>query len=37
MKDKCKNCGKLLEDSLLTHCSANCRFEFYLKSQSVSP
>jgi len=37
MEWKCKNCGKLLEDSLLTHCSVGCRFESYLKSQSVNP
>jgi len=37
MEWKCKNCGKILEDSLLTHCSVGCRFESYLKSQSVNP
>jgi len=26
---KCKNCGKLLEDSLLTYCSSKCQFEEY--------
>jgi hypothetical protein len=31
----CQNCGKLLEDSSLIHCSDECRFESYLKSQSV--
>ena len=35
MEGKCQNCGELLEDSLLTHCSDECRFESYLKSQSV--
>jgi len=35
-KGECQNCGKLLEDSLLTHCSSVCIFEDYLKSQSVS-
>lgn len=36
MKGLCLNCEKLLEDSLLTHCSDDCRFEYYLKSQSGS-
>ena len=36
MAEKCQNCGKLLEDSLLTHCSSKCQFESYIKSQSVS-
>jgi hypothetical protein len=35
-KGECQNCGKLLEDSLLTHCSNVCLFEDYLKSKSVS-
>ena len=35
-KGECQNCGKLMEDSLLTHCSNVCLFEDYLKSQSVS-
>jgi hypothetical protein len=35
MKGKCKNCLKTLEDSLLTHCSNKCRFEDYLKTQSI--
>ena len=35
-KGECPNCGKLLEDSLLTHCSNVCLFEDYLKSKSVS-
>ena len=35
-KGECQNCGKLMEDSLLTHCSNVCIFEDYLKSQSVS-
>ena len=34
MKGKCQNCGQQLEDSFLTHCSNECRFEDYLKSQS---
>jgi len=33
-KGKCKQCGKLLEDSLLTYCSSKCQFEKYLKSQA---
>ena len=33
---ECQNCGKLLEDPLLTHCSNVCLFEDYLKSQSAS-
>ena len=36
VKGECQNCGKLLEDSLLTHCSNVCLFEDYLKSKSVS-
>jgi len=36
MKGECQNCGKLMEDSLLTHCSNVCLFEDYLKSKSVS-
>jgi len=36
MKGECQNCGKLMKDSLLTHCSNVCIFEDYLKSQSVS-
>ena len=35
MNGKCQNCGELIEDSL-THCSTVCRFEDYLKSQSIS-
>ena len=35
-KGECQNCGKLLEDSLLTHCSNVCLFEDYLKSKSAS-
>jgi len=35
-KGECQNCGKLMEDSFLTHCSNVCLFEDYLKSQSVS-
>ncbi len=35
-KGKCQNCGKQMEDSLLTHCSNVCLFEDYLKSKSVS-
>jgi len=35
-KGECQNCGKLMEDSLLTHCSNVCLFEDYLKSKSVS-
>jgi hypothetical protein len=35
IEEKCQNCGKLLEDSLLTHCSEICYFEEYLKSQSA--
>jgi len=37
MDGECKNCGKLLEDSLLTHCSNVCLFEDYLKSKSIEP
>jgi len=33
MTEKCQNCGKALEDSLLTHCSNECIFVGYLKSQ----
>ena len=33
---ECQNCGKLMEDSLLTHCSNVCLFEDYLKSKSVN-
>ena len=33
---KCQNCGKLIEDSSLTHCSNVCLYEDYLKSQSLS-
>jgi hypothetical protein len=36
MEGKCKNCGKLIRDSLLTHCSNVCLFEDYLKSKSFS-
>ena len=36
MKGKCKKCGKLLDDSLLTHCSSKCQFEDYLNSKSIS-
>jgi len=32
---KCQNCERHLKDSSLTHCSDECRFESYLKSQSV--
>jgi len=35
LEKDCINCGKLLEDSLLTHCSEKCYYEEYLKSQSV--
>ena len=35
MGEKCQNCDKLLDDSLLTHCSMKCSYEDYLKSQSV--
>jgi len=35
-KGECQNCGKLMEDPLLTHCSNVCLFEDYLKSKSVS-
>jgi len=35
MEEKCPNCGKLLEDSFMTHCSEICVFEEYLKSQSA--
>ena len=35
-KEECQNCGKLMEDSLLTHCSNVCLFEDYLKSKSAS-
>ena len=31
----CQNCGKLLEDSFLTHCSMKCLYEDYLKSKSA--
>lgn len=31
----CPNCGKLMEDSYLTHCSNVCLYEDYLKSKSV--
>jgi hypothetical protein len=34
-KGECQNCGKLMEDSLLTHCSNVCLFEEYLKSKSI--
>lgn len=30
----CKNCGKLMEDNLLTYCSQGCSFEYYLHTQS---
>ena len=33
MSGKCQNCGKVLEDSILTHCSNKCLFEGYLKSK----
>ncbi len=33
MEGKCQNCGKLLEDSLLSHCSTKCQFEEFVKSQ----
>ncbi|MCH7757014.1 MAG: hypothetical protein IIA19_00825 [Thaumarchaeota archaeon] len=35
MDEKCQNCGQQLEGSGITHCSEECRFEAYLKSQSV--
>jgi len=35
MDEKCQNCGQQLEGSDITHCSEECRFEVYLKSQSV--
>ncbi len=35
VKGECQNCGKLLEDPLLTHCSNVCLFEDYLKSKSA--
>ena len=35
MGEKCQNCRKHLEDSSLTHCSSECSFESYLKSESV--
>jgi hypothetical protein len=35
IEKKCQNCGKLLEDAFLTHCSNECRFEDYLNSQSI--
>lgn len=34
VEGNCQNCGKLLEDSFLTHCSMKCSYEDYLKSQS---
>ncbi len=34
-KGECQNCGKFMEDSLLTHCSNVCLFEDYLKSKSI--
>ncbi len=34
LKGECQNCGKLMEDSLLTHCSNVCLYEDYLKSES---
>ncbi len=37
MEGKCQYCGKLLEDSFLTHCTIKCRYEDYLKSQSDKP
>jgi len=36
MKGECRNCGKLMEDSRLTHCSNVCIFEDYLKSKTIS-
>ncbi len=36
IEEKCQNCGKSLEDSLLTHCSEICYYEDYLKSESVT-
>ena len=36
VKGECQNCGKLLDDPLLTHCSNVCLFEDYLKSKSAS-
>ncbi len=36
VKGECQNCGKLLDEPLLTHCSNVCLFEDYLKSKSVS-
>ena len=35
MREKCQHCGKQLKNSDLTHCSNECRFQSYLKSQSV--
>ena len=31
METKCQNCGKPLDDALLTHCSNECQFQNYLK------
>ena len=36
VRGECQNCGKLLEDSILTHCCNVCLFEDYLKSKSAS-
>lgn len=35
MGGKCQNCGQDLDDPSLTHCSDKCRFESYLKSNSI--
>ena len=35
MVEKCKNCGKALEDFTLTHCSEECIFEGIRNSKSI--
>ena len=33
MDGKCQNCGKILDDAMLTHCSTKCQFEQFALSQ----
>ena len=35
MGKRCIRCGKPVKKPELTHCSDECRFESYLKSESV--
>lgn len=34
---KCENCGRVLDNSLVTHCSDKCLFESVKKSREFMP